>query len=263
MYESIKALKIERRGPVLWVILDNPPLNGTTPEMHSELAHVFREVSRDPETRAVVLTGAGDRGFSAGGDINKMAEGLDDHARWCNAMPEAREIILNILECDKPVIGRINGHAIGLGASIALSCDITIMVETAKIADTHVKVGLVAGDGGSLLWPHLIGWMQAKRYLLTGDMLTGREAADIGLVTFAVPADQLDATVEEWASKLANGPTRAIALTKRSLNMAIRHEGQIFMDAQLGLETMSHLSEDHREAVFAFRDKREPNFTGK
>jgi enoyl-CoA hydratase len=263
MYESIKALKIERRGPVLWVTLDNPPLNGTTPEMHTELAYVFREISRDPETRAVVLTGAGDRGFSAGGDINRMAEGLDDHGRWCNSMPEAREIILNILECDKPVIGRINGHAIGLGASIALSCDITIMVETAKIADTHVKVGLVAGDGGSLLWPHLIGWMQAKRYLLTGDMLTGREAADIGLVTFAVPQEELDAKVDEWAQKLANGPTRAIALTKRSLNMAIRHEGQIFMDAQLGLETMSHLSEDHREAVLAFRDKREPQFTGR
>jgi enoyl-CoA hydratase len=263
MYESIEALKVERRGNVLWVTLDNPPLNGTTPRMHTELAYIFREISRDPETRAVVLTGAGERGFSAGGDINRMAEGLDDHAHWCNSMPEAREIILNILECDKPVIARINGHAIGLGASIALSCDITIMVETAKIADTHVKVGLVAGDGGALLWPHLIGWMQAKRYLLTGDMLTGREAADIGLVTFAVPQAELDAKVDEWAQKLANGPTRAIAMTKRSLNMAIRHEGQIFMDAQLGLETMSHLSEDHREAVLAFRDKREPNFTGR
>ena len=94
-------------------------------------------------------------------------------------------------------------------------------------------------------------------------LVTGREAADIGLVTFAVPQDQLDEKVEEWAQKLANGPTRAIALTKRSLNMAIRHEGQIFMDAQLGLETMSHLSQDHREAVLAFRDKREPNFTGR
>jgi enoyl-CoA hydratase len=210
----------------------------------------------------VVLTGTGDRGFSAGGDINRMAEGLDDHARWCASMPEAREIVLNILECDKPVIGRINGHAIGLGASIALCCDLTVMVEDAKIGDTHVKVGLVAGDGGSLLWPYLVGWMQAKRYLLTGDLLTGKQAAEIGLVTFAVPPEELDGTVNHWADRFANGPTRAISLTKRSLNMAIRQQAQVFMDAQLGLETMSHLSHDHREAVTAFRDKREPQFTG-
>ncbi len=262
MYDAYKGLKIERRGNVLWVILDNPPLNGMTPAMHTEISHVFRDINRDSQTRAVVLTGAGDRGFCAGGDINKMAEGLDDHARWCASMPEAREIVLNILECEKPVIARINGHAIGLGASIALCCDLTIMVESAKIGDTHVKVGLVAGDGGSLLWPYLVGWMQAKRYLLTGDLLTGKEAAELGLVTFAVPAEALDNTVSHWADRFANGPTRAISLTKRSLNMAIRQQAQVFMDAQLGLETMSHLSQDHREAVTAFRDKREPGFTG-
>jgi enoyl-CoA hydratase len=97
---------------------------------------------------------------------------------------------------------------------------------------------------------------------LTGDLLTGKEAAGIGLVTFAVPPEELDNTVNHWADRLANGPTRAISLTKRSLNMAIRQQAQVFMDAQLGLETMSHLSQDHREAVTAFRDKRDPQFTG-
>ena len=262
MYETIEHLKIERRGKTLWVVLDNPPFNGFNAGMHREMSYVFREISRDPETRCVVLTGAGERGFSAGGDIAQLAAGITDHTAWNSAMPEAREIVTSILECDKPIIARINGHAMGLGASIALACDITIMVDSAKIADTHVRIGLAAGDGGALLWPHLVGWMRAKRYLLSGDILIGKEAEDIGLVTFSVPRDELDAKTEEWAEKLANGATRAIAYTKRSLNMAIRHEAQLFLDAQLGLETMTHLSPDHAEAVHAFLEKREPNFSG-
>lgn len=261
-YDGYTALIIERRGLVLWVILNNPPLNAMTPVIHRELSFLFREVNRDADVRAVVLTGAGDRGFSAGGDINAMVAGLDDHARWCASMPEAREIVLSLLECDKPIIARINGHAIGLGASIALCCDITIMSQAAKIGDTHVKVGLVAADGGALLWPHLAGLVAARRYLLTGDLLTGQEASDIGLVTFAVAAHELDETVEHWAARLANGPTRAISYTKRSLNMALRQQAQIFMDAQLGFETLTHLSDDHREAVTAFQQKRDPRFVG-
>lgn len=261
-YDNYTSLKIVRDGGVLRVTLDNPPLNAMTPGAHTELSHIFRDISRDPSVRAVVLTGGGQRGFSAGGNIDGMYDNLDNHARWSASMPEARDIILNLLECDKPVIGRINGHAVGLGASIALCCDITVMVDTAKIGDTHVKVGLVAGDGGAVLWPALVGWMQAKRYLLTGDLLTGREAAAIGLVTEAVEAKELDARTAYWVDRLANGATRAIAYTKRSLNMAIRQHAHAFMDGQLGLETLSHLSSDHREAVTAFRDKREPRFTG-
>jgi enoyl-CoA hydratase len=248
---------------MLRITIGHPPLNSMTPQIHTELASVFRDVSKDQDTRVVILTGSGDRGFCAGGDIKKMLEGVDDHARWAASMPEAREIVLNILECDKPVVCRVNGHAVGLGASIALCCDITVMVETAKIGDTHVKVGLVAGDGGSLLWPQLVGLVKARRYLLTGDLLTGREAADLGLITEAVPAAELDSRVDAWATRLGNGATRAIAYTKRSLNMAIRRDAQTFMDAQLGLETLSHLSEDHREAVTAFVNKREPLFTGR
>ncbi|MBV9511167.1 MAG: enoyl-CoA hydratase/isomerase family protein, partial [Caulobacteraceae bacterium] len=168
MYGSYSALGIEQRGAVLRVTLNNPPMNGMTAEMHDQLPRLFRDVAQDPKVRAVVLTGAGDRAFSAGGDIRAMQEGLDRPEGWINNMPGSRDIILSILECDRPVIARINGHAIGLGASIALACDITVMLDTGKIGDTHVKVGLVAGDGGSLIWPHLIGLQKAKRYLLTG-----------------------------------------------------------------------------------------------
>ncbi|MBV9509083.1 MAG: enoyl-CoA hydratase/isomerase family protein, partial [Caulobacteraceae bacterium] len=222
----------------------------------------FREISRDPATRVVVLTGAGDRAFCAGGNPTAMQETVSKTAGWLRGMPEAREIILGILECDRPIIARINGHAIGAGCSLALACDITVMVDSAKIADTHVKVGLVAGDGGSLLWPHLAGLAKARRYLLTGDMLTGREAAEIGLITEAVPRQQLDERVQVWVDRFASGASRAIGYTKRALNSAIRRQGQSHMDASLGLETLSFLSEDHLEGLKAFSEKRSPVFKG-
>jgi len=263
MYDQYRALKIELRENILRVTMHNPPMNDMTDAMHTEMAHVFRDISRDKNVRAVVLTGAGDRAFSAGGDVAKMLSDVDDHARWNALLREGRETVLSIIECDKPVIARINGHAIGLGATIALCCDITIMVETAKIGDTHVKIGLVAGDGGAMLWPHLVGLMQARRYLMTGDLLTGRAAAELGLVTEAAPKEIFDATVDKWAERMAKGPTVALALTKRALNMTLRQQAQVFSDAQSGLETQSQLSADHREGIRAFLEKREPNFTGR
>lgn len=261
MYSSYQALHIERRDATLWITLDNPPVNASTPDMHAELARVFGDITRDPETRCVVLTGAGET-FSAGGDIKRMETSLDDHTHWLKSIPEARQIVLGMLDCDKPIVGRINGHAMGLGATLAVCTDISIMVDTAKIADSHVKVGLAAGDGGALLWPHLVGWAVAKRYLLTGDALTGREAADIGLVSEAVPREELDAVIRAWTDKLVNGATQAICATKRALNMTLRQQAELYLDAHLGLETLTQLTLDHREAVCAFRDKRKPEFRG-
>jgi len=261
-YAEFKELQTAVRDQVLRITLSNPPMNGMTPAIHGELAYIFRVANRDRSIRAVVITGAGDRAFSAGGDINRMAAKIDDHGAWNGAMPEAREIIASILECDKPTIARINGHAVGLGASIVLACDITVMVEKAKIGDTHVKVGLSAGDGGALLWPFLVGPVLARRYLLTGDLLTGAEAAAIGLITEAVPAADLDVRVDMWTERLARGATQAISLTKRSINANIRQQAQAYLDAHLGLETMTHLSADHRRAAFAFRDQEEASFEG-
>jgi len=263
MYEEFKALKIERRGTALWITLDNPPLNSMTDDMHHELSYVFRTASRDPDTRVVVVTGAGDKAFSAGGNIQNMKDGLHDHDRWCKGMLEARELVLSILDCHKPVIARINGHAVGVGATIALCSDISIMLDKGKIGDTHVKIGLVAGDGGALLWPLLVGLVNARRYLLSGELITGREAANIGLITEVADAGNLDAAVNRWVDRLGNGASVALYGTKRVLNMHLRQQAQAYMDAHLGLETISQLSHDHAEAVDAFVNKREPKFEGR
>jgi enoyl-CoA hydratase len=262
MYDNYHLLRVERRDGVLWLTIDHPPVNASTPDLREDLDRIFREAALDPEVRCAVLTGAGDT-FSAGGDIRRMQRMLDDPADWLLTMREARTLVTDLLDFDKPLIGRINGDALGLGATLALCCDITVMRDTAKIGDTHVRMGLVAGDGGALLWPALVGLMQARRFLLTGDLMTGAEAAAAGLVTQSASAEELDQAVDSWVRKLSAGATHAIVGTKRALNMAVRQQAQAYLDAHLGLETMSQMREDHREAVNAFIDKRKPRFTGR
>lgn len=264
-YDHYKGLRVERRGKVLTITLDNPPVNAMTPEAHQELARIFGEINRDPHTAVVVLTGAGERAFSAGGDIKRMAAQLEagDHADWLRSMVEAKDIIYGMLRLERPLIARINGDAMGLGATLAVLSDITFVKATARIADSHVKIGLSAGDGGSLMWPLLMGFGNAKRYLFTGDVLTGREAAQLGLVTEAVDSVQeLDAKVYGLADRLAAGATHAVNATKISINLLLRKLLEGAIEAHLGFETYTYLSGDHRAAAFAFRDGKTPEFQG-
>jgi enoyl-CoA hydratase len=262
MYENYETLKITRNGKILTVSFNRPDVrNATNPQMHRELESIFPLIATDPDAHVVILTGEGGC-FSAGGDMNTMRASLDNQNRWIESMLEARRILEGLIDLDRPVIARINGHAVGLGATLALCCDITIAKDTAKIADPHVGVGLVAGDGGSVLWPALVGYARAKRYLLTGDPITGEEAAKIGLITESATAEELDDKVNAIAERLANGAAMAIRLTKKSINMDLRQRMDAMIEAHLGYETMSHLSNDHREAIMAFIEKRAPNFTG-
>lgn len=261
MYESYESLLIERRKRVLVVTINNPPLNPMTPRLHYELSTIFRDIQRDDDCTVVVLTGAG-RAFSAGGNINSLIAGLDDQERWQRGIREVREIIFGMLDLDKPIIGRINGHAMGLGSSLAVLCDITYAAEDAKIADTHIKLGLVPGDGGALIWPTLIGLPRAMEYLLTGDAMTAKTAAEIGLINHAVPMEELDEKVFAMADRLAAGPREALYATKRALALQRNRMVKDLLEAHLGLETLTHLHASHREAALAFRDKREPNFDG-
>lgn len=262
MYDRFKQLRIERRaGGVLVVTIDNPPMNAITADIHHELPQLFQQVNWDDETRVIVLTGAGTRAFSAGGDFNTLKRGIEKPDP--QSFLEGKDLLYALLNVQKPIIARVNGHAIGLGATLALGCDLVYMVKTAKIADPHVKIGLVAGDGGALLWPLLIGYSRAKEFLLTGDHLTGEDAARIGLINRAVAAEQLDEVVFAMANRLSSGTTKAINWTKTAVNMLLRRQMEGLVEAHLAVEFMSLLTQDHREAVDAALEKREPKFVGR
>jgi enoyl-CoA hydratase len=255
-----RTIRHERRGRILTLILNRPEaLNAVDGEMHAELSHVFADAADDPESDAIVLTGEG-RAFSAGGDILWMQSVIDDG--FNRTAREARRIIFSLLECEKPVIARLNGHATGFGATLALFCDMAVAVDTAKIGDPHVQVGFTAGDGAAVIWPQLIGYARAKEFLMTGDLLSAPEAARIGLINYSVPAEDLDARVYGLAARLAEGSQVAIRTTKMSVNIGLRQLAASIMDACLAYEAIANRSRDHQEAVAAFRDKRKPNFKG-
>lgn len=264
-YSSFEALRLEMRGRVLVITLDNQPLNLITPQIHEELSRIFAVVNRDPDVAVVVITGAGDRAFSAGADINLSAQRLErgDHADWLRATAEARDLTYSLLRFEKPLIARINGHAIGVSANIAVMSDFSYMMAKAKIADTHVKIGLSAGDGGAMMWPILMGFAKARHYLLTGDALTGAEAAELGLITKAAESiEELDSLAYGMAERLAKGPGRAINATKTSINLLLRNMFEGVVEAHGGLQMGTYLSKDYRAAVMAFKEGQEPIFSG-
>lgn len=261
MYESYSHLKFERRGKVLVITLDNPPTNAADIGIHRELSTVFEDVARDAQTNVVVVTGAGTRAFSAGGDLDVMIDQFTNHDSLRTQILEAHRLLHALLALDKPLISRINGHAIGFGATLALFADISYAIETAKIGDPHVGVGLVAGDGGALIWPQLIGYARAREYLLSGDPILAGAAADIGLITRAYPTHEaLDEAAYGMAERLAAGATPAINGTKAAINMVLRAQLGPLIEAHGGLEFMSSLTAEHREAVMAFKEKRKPNY---
>lgn len=263
-YSKYPDVLVKIEEGVLTLTLNSPENNNAFPAgMHYTLSRIWDDIMDDPEVRVVVLTGAG-KTFSGGGDAAKMQRKIDNPEDWDRfTVPEARRLVFRMLECDKPIIARINGDALGLGATIALLCDISVMSETARIGDSHVKVGLVAGDGGALIWPQLIGLSRAKEYLMLGELIPAPEAWRIGLVNHVVPPDQLDEKVYGIAAKFARGASRAIRGTKQALNMPLRQTAHALMDLSMSLETYSHLSDDHQEAVHGLVEKRRPRFTGR
>jgi len=259
-FDDYRTILFSRRGRVLEVTLNRPDkLNATDAVLHTELARVFTEITNDPDSDIVILTGAG-RAFSAGGDVAWMQEAIDEPARFEQTMREARQIVYGLIDCEKPIIAKLNGHATGLGCTIALFCDVIFAADHAKIGDPHVSIGFVAGDGGAVIWPQLIGYARAKEYLLTGDLMTAAQAAGMGLINYAVPAEELDGKVNAFADRLAAGATKAIRWTKMSVNIGLRDLAAKMMDASLAYEALSNIHPDHAEAVRAFAEKRPPVF---
>lgn len=259
-FDDYKTLSFQRHDRILEVTMNVPEkLNAVGQQMHAELARVFIDIAGDAESDVIILTGAG-RAFSAGGDIEFMEAILHSPAAFEVIAREGKQIITAMLECEKPIIAKVNGNATGLGATIALFCDVIFAADSARIGDPHVLVGLVAGDGGAAIWPQLVGFARAKEFLMTGELLTAQRAAEIGLVNHTVAAEDLDAAVAAFARRLAQGATKAIRWTKMSVNVALKPIVHAVMDASLAFEGLSSRTPDHAEAVQAFKEKRRPQF---
>src|SRR6266536_1612161 len=207
-YSRYHSLSCERQDQVLIVSLNRPEaLNAINAELHTELSQVFADIALDQETNVVVLTGKG-RAFSAGGDI-KWFQDLTP-PQLDALFTEARKIIIDLLEVQQPIIAAVNGAATGLGATLALFSDVIFAAENARIGDPHVRVGVVAGDGGAVIWPLLVGPSRAKEYLMTGDLMPAAEAERIGLVNHVVPAERVLDESMAFARRLAGGPSLAV-----------------------------------------------------
>lgn len=265
-YDQFEQLLITVEERIATITLNRPEvLNAINVELHGELERIWGVIDGDPDVDAVVVTGAG-RAFSSGGDIKRMvaragtAEGLQ-HA--LNIPAATRRIVHGLLDMQQPVVAAVNGDVTGLGATIALLCDAVVIADTARIGDTHVLAGLVAGDGGAVIWPLLIGPQKAKEFLMTGRLIDGVEAERIGLANRVVPADQVVAQAHDMARRFTRNPKWAVRWTKQSINKWVRSQVNEILDAGLGYEVATLFTGDHKEAVTAFAEKRKPNFTGR
>ena len=263
-FDHYSLLTFSREARVLTVTMNRPELlNAVNHQLHEEMARVFFDAADDPDSDVVILTGAG-AAFSAGGDFEWMGDMLaGNRVPFVHEAKTMRRIVMGLLDCPKPVIAKVNGDAMGFGASVALLCDVVIAAESARFADPHVRMGLVAGDGGALIWPQLIGFAKAKHYLLTGDAITATDAERCNLITFAVPDAELDGYVAKYAQKLERGAQTAIRYTKSVTNIALRQLFSSVFEAGVAYEGLATYTADFGEAVDAVTSKRRPQFLGR
>ena len=257
---TYSTIALKRDNRLLTITLNQPDsFNAVNLRMHEELAEVFIFATADEHSDVVVLTGAG-KAFSAGGDLQHIAHNAANPELFENEVRLAKRIVFALLDLEKPLICRMNGHAVGLGATLALLCDVVFAADTAKIGDPHVALGLVAGDGGAVIWPQLIGFARAKEYLLTGELLTAKKEEEIGLINHCVAASELDTRVEAFCDRLLQGSTNAIRWTKVLINLELKRIANSMIDAGIAYEAVTQRSADHREGVAALQEKRKPQF---
>jgi enoyl-CoA hydratase len=259
-YSDYQHILFERRDPhILWMTLNRPQvLNATNARMHTELVEVWQTIDQDPSVRVAVVTGAG-RAFSAGGDFQLVEEAYQNYDEIARILEEARDLVYNILRCRKPIVSAINGAAVGAGLVVALLADISIAAESARLGDGHLRMGVAAGDHAAIIWPLLCGMAKAKYYLMTSELVNGREAERIGLVSLCVPDDELHDKALEVATTLARGPRHAVQFTKRVLNQWLLQAGPIF-DHSLALEMLGFFSDDLMAGIQALKNKRAAQF---
>ena len=260
-YADFQFLTFEHRpNGVLLITINRPDvMNATNARLHWELTKIWAVVNDDDKTKVAIVTGAGDKAFSAGGDLDWVGGMVGKPGAVNNVLKEAADVVYNMLACDKVIISAINGVAVGAGLAVAMLADISIMAEEARITDGHVKLGVAAGDHAAIVWPLLCGMAKAKYYLLTADFLDGKECERIGLVSLCCPRAELMERAFKVADKLAAGSQTAIRFTKKSLNNWM-HVARPIFDNSLALEMLCFMGDDAPQGVAAVREKKAPDF---
>lgn len=258
-YQSLKFVRHE--GGLLEIVLALKPgqkLPTADGDTHYEMTEVWRDVTADPDTKVAIIRGEGS-GFSAGGDLSLVESMAQDFEVRARVWREARDLVYNMINCDKPIVSAMHGPAVGAGLVAGLLADIPIAARDARIVDGHTRLGVAAGDHAAIIWPLLCGMAKAKYYLMLCDPISGEEAERIGLVSLAVDDAALLDKAYEVADRLASGSQTAIRWTKYSLNNWLRQAGPAF-DTSLALEFMGFAGPDVREGVASLRERRAPRY---
>jgi enoyl-CoA hydratase len=260
-YSRYQKLTFERPSPkVLEIIFHGVGrANACDKQGHFEMSEIWKDVAGDPEVNSAIIRGPGEA-FSAGGHMDLVNDFGDDFQLMLQGYTEARGIVYNMINCNKPIVSAIRGPAAGAGLAMAMMADIIVASKTARINDAHVKLGMVAGDHAIIIWPLLCGMAKAKYHLLLNDMISGEEAERIGLVSVCVEDEQTYDKAREIAERLANGAQTAIRWTKYALNNWLRAAGPNF-DMSLLMSSLTFSGPDVVEGIAAIREKRKPSFT--
>lgn len=251
---------------VSWITLNRPEaMNAVTWEQRERIIGLLDEASADPAVRAVVITATG-RGFCAGADLRGGPSASEDRVTGDVARMirrGAQRFVGAVLDCEKPVIAAVNGTAAGIGAHLAFACDLVLAADSARFVEVFVRRGIVPDGGGAYLLPRLVGPQRAKELMFFGDAVAAADAAALGLVNRVVPAEELAKTAREWAERLAQGPTRALALTKQLVNASLDADRAAAFAAEAAAQELCMTTRDAREGVAAFVERRTPTYEGR
>ncbi len=263
--QKYSTILYAKEASIASVTLNRPDrLNTFTPEMNREIVDAFKTAEKDASVRCIILTGAGGA-FCAGEDLTNLKtiyESDQNPSLGDELKARHNPMILKIYSTEKPVIAAINGAAAGAGLSMALACDLRLASEKASFHEAFIKVGLAPDSGFSYFLPRLIGMAKAKEFAYFGGGIDAQEAERLGIVNRVVPAEELMKVTREWASKLSQGATAAIGLTKRAFNRSFVTELPEALEYEAYLQEMASRTADHKEGVNAFYEKRQPSFKG-